>query len=44
MIGEIPGCETAIVVAEHSLDCALWIYRAMSAGNLPHPIDETANW
>jgi hypothetical protein len=43
MVGQVPSSETGFVVGGHRIDRALWVYRAMRARDLPHPVQDAAD-
>jgi len=43
MVGEVPGGKPGIVIGEHRVDCAPGIDMAVSARDLPHPVQDTAD-
>src|SRR5437667_204994 len=43
MVGQVPGREARVGVAEHRLDRPPGVDRAMCARHLPHPVQDAAN-
>jgi len=43
MVGEVPGGKPGIVIGEHLVDSARGIDMAVSARDLPHPVEDAAN-
>src|SRR5215469_18043241 len=40
MVGQVPSSKTGLVIGGHGIDRSHRVYCAMSAGNLPHPVQD----